>query len=73
MAEALLETIRNQRGVGLRERDPWKQQAHEWMMTKALSGLDEAPKKDPSYRVYFRVRANGLFEVPLRILLDWRQ
>lgn len=37
VAEALLEATRNQREEALRERDAWKQQAHEWMMmTKAL-------------------------------------
>ncbi|WP_028578503.1 hypothetical protein [Desulfomicrobium escambiense] len=37
VAEALLETTRNQRDEALRERDAWKQQSHEWMMmTKAL-------------------------------------
>ena len=46
VAEALLETTRNQRDEALRERDAWKQQSNEWMMmTKALPEGDPKPKR----------------------------
>lgn len=54
VAEALLETTRNQRDEALRERDAWKQQSHEWMMmTKAL------PEGDPKSRRGFFAKLFG--------------
>ena len=46
VAEALLETTRNQRDEALRERDAWKQQSNEWMMmTKPLPEGDPKPNR----------------------------
>jgi hypothetical protein len=47
VAEALLATARDQAESALRERDAWKDQAHEWMRMsqKALPEGDAKPKK----------------------------
>jgi len=46
IAEALLQQARGQVDELRADREAWRQQAHEWMlMTKALPGPDEQPKK----------------------------
>lgn len=54
VAEALLETIRNQREEALREKEAWKDQAHEWMKMsqKALPEGEAKPKRSLLARLF---------------------